>query len=64
MKKDTIERECQGLLEFIESSYTLDNIAGLDAVRVWLREDARVAATGACSMRSRWGISSPGASAP
>jgi len=42
MKKDAIERECQGLLEFIESSYTLDNVAGLDAVRTWLREDAEL----------------------
>jgi AAA+ superfamily predicted ATPase len=42
MKKDAIERECQGLLEFIESSYTLDHVAGLDAVRTWLREDAEL----------------------
>jgi ATPase family protein associated with various cellular activities (AAA) len=42
MKKDAIERECQGLLEFIESSYTLDNVAGLDPVRAWLREDTEL----------------------
>lgn len=42
MKKDTIERECQGLLEFIESDFTLDHVAGLDAVRAWLREDAEL----------------------
>jgi hypothetical protein len=42
MKKDTIERECQGLLEFIESEFTLDHVAGLDAVRAWLREDAEL----------------------
>jgi len=42
MKKDTIERECQGLLEFIESSLTLDHVAGLEAVRAWLREDAEL----------------------
>jgi hypothetical protein len=47
MKKDTIERECQGLLEFIESSYTLDNVAGLDAVRGWLREDGELLRRGA-----------------
>ena len=40
VKKDLIERECQGLLEFVESSYTLDHVAGLDAVKTWLREDA------------------------
>ncbi len=42
MKKEMIERECQGLLEFIESHFTLENIAGHDAVKVWLREDARL----------------------
>jgi len=42
MKKEAIERECQGLLEFIESDFTLDHVAGLDAVRVWLREDAEL----------------------
>jgi hypothetical protein len=47
MKKETIERECQGLLEFIESDYTLDNVAGLDAVRSWLREDAELLRRGA-----------------
>ena len=41
-KKEMIERECQGLLEFIESRFTLDNIAGHDAVKTWLREDARL----------------------
>ena len=40
MKKEMIERDCQGLLEFIESPYTLDHVAGLDAVKAWLRDDA------------------------
>ena len=31
IKKEMIERECQGLLEFIESPFTLDHVAGLDA---------------------------------
>jgi AAA+ superfamily predicted ATPase len=39
IKKELIERECQGLLEFIESPFTLDNVAGHDAVKAWLRED-------------------------
>ena len=47
IKKDLIERECQGLLEFIESPFTLDNIAGLDAVKSWLREDATLLKRGA-----------------
>ena len=42
MKKDMIERECQDLLEFLESPYTLDNVAGLDAVKAWLREDTQL----------------------
>ena len=47
MKKDMIERECQGLLEFIESPFTLDNVAGLDAVKAWLREDTSLLKRGA-----------------
>ncbi len=46
-KKEAIERECQGLLEFIESSLTLDHVAGLEAVRGWLREDAELLRRGA-----------------
>jgi hypothetical protein len=46
-KKDAIERECQGLLDFIESDLTLDHVAGLDAVRSWLREDAELLRRGA-----------------
>jgi hypothetical protein len=47
IKKDLIERECQGLLEFIESPFTLDHVAGLDAVKNWLREDAALLKRGA-----------------
>jgi AAA+ superfamily predicted ATPase len=47
IKKDMIERECQGLLEFIESPFTLENVAGLDAVKSWLREDATLLKRGA-----------------
>lgn len=47
MKKEMIERECQGLLEFIESPFTLDNVAGLDAVKAWLREDTALLKRGA-----------------
>ncbi len=42
MKKELIERECQGLLEFIESPFTLENLAGHDAVKAWLREDTQL----------------------
>jgi AAA+ superfamily predicted ATPase len=47
IKKEQIERECQGLLEFVESPFTLDHVAGLDAVKSWLREDATLLARGA-----------------
>ncbi|MFC1588320.1 ATP-binding protein [Planctomycetota bacterium] len=44
LKKSFIEKECHGLLEFIESDYNLDLIAGHDAARKWLRDDARLLA--------------------
>ncbi len=42
MKKERIEKECQGLLEFVESTFTLDNLSGSDPVKAWLREDAEL----------------------
>jgi hypothetical protein len=47
IKKELIEREGQGLLDFVESPFTLDNVAGLDAVKSWLREDAELLKRGA-----------------
>jgi hypothetical protein len=47
MKKDLIERECQGLLEFIESSLTLDHLAGHAPIKAWLREDTTLLRKGA-----------------
>jgi SpoVK/Ycf46/Vps4 family AAA+-type ATPase len=46
-KKDLIERECQGLLEFIESPFTLDHLAGHEPIKAWLREDAALMHKGA-----------------
>jgi AAA+ superfamily predicted ATPase len=40
MKKEKIEKECQGLMEFMESPFTLDHLSGSDAAKTWLREDA------------------------
>ncbi len=42
MKKELIERECQELLEFVESPYTLDHVAGHEAVKTWLRQDGEL----------------------
>jgi AAA+ superfamily predicted ATPase len=47
IKKELIERECQGLLDFVESPFTLDNVAGHDAVKAWLREDTKLLQKGA-----------------
>ena len=47
IKKELIERECQGLLDFVESPFTLDHVAGHEAVKAWLREDATLLKRGA-----------------
>jgi hypothetical protein len=47
IKKDLIERECQDLLEFIESPFTLDHVAGHEAVKEWLRQDTALLRRGA-----------------
>jgi hypothetical protein len=47
MKKEQIEKECQDLLEFLESPFTLDHVAGHDAVKSWLREDTQLLRRGA-----------------
>jgi AAA+ superfamily predicted ATPase len=40
MKKELIEKEAAGRLEFLESARTLDDVAGHDEAKAWLREDA------------------------
>ncbi len=40
MKKDFIEKEAAGRLEFLESTRTLDDVAGHDEAKAWMREDA------------------------
>ena len=42
MKKERIEKECQGLLEFLESPFTLEHLSGSESVKTWLREDAEL----------------------
>jgi len=41
-KKAIIEKECNDLLEFIEVPYNLDMVAGHNAAKEWLREDAQL----------------------
>jgi hypothetical protein len=39
LKKELVEKDCNGLIEFIESSRTLDDIHGQEKVKAWLRQD-------------------------
>jgi SpoVK/Ycf46/Vps4 family AAA+-type ATPase len=41
LKKSMIERQCQGLVEFVEPKHTLDLVVGLDAAKERLEEDAK-----------------------
>ena len=46
-KKRLIERQCRGVLEFIEPKWTLDTVVGHDAAKARLREDAELLKRGA-----------------
>ena len=46
-KKRLLERQCQGLLEFIEPKWKLDTVIGHDAAKQRLRDDAMLLARGA-----------------
>jgi hypothetical protein len=39
MKKALVERDCDGLIDFVEPDRNLDDCIGLDGVKKWLRED-------------------------
>lgn len=41
-RKELIEKECFGLLEFVESRRTLDDVAGHREALAWLRADAKL----------------------
>lgn len=47
LKKRLLERQCQGLLEFIEPRWNLDTVVGHDAAKARLREDAELLKRGA-----------------
>ncbi len=42
LKKTLIERQCRGLLEFVEPEHTLDLVVGLEAAKRRLRTDAEL----------------------
>ena len=46
MKKRLIERQCQGLLEFIEPKWKLDTVIGHEAAKQRLRDDAALLSRG------------------
>jgi len=46
LKKQLIEKECAGRLEFVESPFTLDNVAGHERAKEWLRQDAKLLRAG------------------
>jgi AAA+ superfamily predicted ATPase len=47
LKKRLLERQCHGLLEFIEPRWTLDTVVGHEAAKARLREDAKLLKRGA-----------------
>jgi AAA+ superfamily predicted ATPase len=47
LKKRLLERQCRGLLEFIEPRWTLDTVVGHTAAKARLREDAALLKRGA-----------------
>jgi ATPase family associated with various cellular activities (AAA) len=42
LKKELVEKECSGLIEFIESRRTLNDLYGLAKVKEWLRQDIQL----------------------
>jgi SpoVK/Ycf46/Vps4 family AAA+-type ATPase len=46
LKKELIERQCRGLLEFIESKWTTDVLVGHEPIKRRLREDAQLLKAG------------------
>ena len=39
LKKDLVEKDAQGLIEFIKPDRTLDDLHGQEAIKEWLRQD-------------------------
>jgi SpoVK/Ycf46/Vps4 family AAA+-type ATPase len=47
LRKELIEKEAGGLVEFVESRRTLDAVAGHQEAKAWLRQDAQLLRRGA-----------------
>jgi SpoVK/Ycf46/Vps4 family AAA+-type ATPase len=39
LKKDLVERDAQGLIEFVKPDRSLDDLHGQEAIKAWLRQD-------------------------
>jgi AAA+ superfamily predicted ATPase len=39
VKKQLVENDCNGLIEFVQTRRTLDDLYGLEKVKAWLRQD-------------------------
>ena len=39
LKKDLVERDCNGLIEFVESDRSLEDYCGQEAIKEWMRGD-------------------------
>lgn len=55
LKKSMIERQCQGLVEFVETKHTLELVAGHEAPKQQLKEDAELILHNRLESR-RWAI--------
>jgi hypothetical protein len=42
LKKQLVENDCNGLIEFIEARRTLDDFQGQEKVKTWLRQDIKL----------------------
>jgi hypothetical protein len=42
LKKQLVEKDSSGLIEFLESRRTLEDVSGLDKVKAWLRQDIQL----------------------
>ena len=64
IKKELVERDAAGLVEFIESQRTLDDYHGQDALKRWLRQDIALWQRRRPARRCRWATCCAARSAP
>jgi len=42
IRKETVERECEGLIEFIPPKRSFDDLFGMEPIKDWLRQDVQL----------------------